>query len=214
MDENNELRTEHDNGESSDKQNKNSKIGVKDIIEAILGLVILAIFAFIIIGAFSSDCIQCTLCGDNNNRLFVYANGKDEEGVEYISCLGPAGCLGCGINSKCWPTECLYVKHATDTNQTLSGCVTFYNEGGCIAKSNVKSVGKYSDQSSCLGISCSGENYVEVKAESAQASEQNTCLGFGCGNKVDTTVRGYNEAVPRQFRNGCWTNGEPEEGGE
>ena len=184
---------------------KNLPEGTKNVLEILMGLAIWAAFIFIIIGAFSSDCLQCTWCGDANNRLFVFAKGTSEEGIEYVSCVGPAGCVGCGINSKCWPTECLYVKGASENGGVTTGCITYYNEAGCITKSDVKSKGTYSENTTgCFGISCSGENYVEVVADSQYATEQNTCLGAGCGSKLGTEVRGYNNVLPRQFKKGCW----------
>lgn len=197
-------------GEDTSPKGNASSIEVSKVIELIAGLAIWAVFIFIVINAFKSDCVQCTLCGDANNRLFIYANGTSEDGVEYVSCVGPAGCVGCGINSKCWPTECLYVKGASDGG-TTTGCVTYYNEGGCITKSEVKSNGTYSENVGCFGISCSGEKYLEVIADSQYAAVRNSCLGVGCGDKLGTAVRGYNDSLPRQFSRGCWGTNKPKE---
>lgn len=174
----------------------------KDMIATIL--MIVGVILILIIG-FSSGCVRCTNCGDDDTRFFVYASGTSSDGVEYKSCVGPAGCLGCGINSKCWPTECTRVKTVSNGKE-LSGCVTYYNETGCIANSDVKSVGKYSDQITCLGISCAGNKYVETVAETTQAKEQATCLGISCGKPQAISPKYYNSNMPRRFKEGCWKN--------
>lgn len=216
MDENKEIKQY--NNQTTDRmeqnQNKNINQSGNEIVEMILGFVFLAIFVFIIIGAFANDCVKCTWCGDDANRVFIYEHGKELDGSEYLSCVGPAGCVGCGFGAKCWPTECLYIKMPVDEHKELSGCVTYYNKAGCIAKSDVYSVGRYSTSASCLGIACAGESYVEEIAESERAVEQNTFMGVGCGNKVDTDVRRYNDASPRQFPKGCWGVSKKKEGGE
>lgn len=194
----NEEKREEGNNENSQKP---EKITIKDTIISIATLIIF--FAIVIIG-FSSGCISCTACGGDDNRLILFANGTDDNGVEYISCVGPAGCLGFGLNSKCWPTECTYVKLALSSNEELSGCVTYYNKTGCIANSDVKSNGTYSQNTSCLGVVCSGEKYYEKVGESTEAREQNTTCGVGCGNTVVVNKRNYNEKMPRQFKTGCW----------
>lgn len=159
----------------------------------------------IIVGGFASGCVRCTNCGADDTRFFVYASGTSSDGVDYKSCVGPAGCLGFGINSKCWPTECVSVEKASSDGKKLSGCVTYYNEIGCIANSGVKSEGKYSDEVTCFGISCSGKKYIETVAENTQAKEQTTCLGIGCGNAVAAEAKDYNAEMPRQFIRGCWS---------
>lgn len=215
MEEKNELQQSVDEkSEKTEQKNDNTKLSGNDIFEMIIGLVFLAAFVFIIIGAFANDCIKCTWCGDDSNRVLIYEHGKEIDGSEYLSCVGPAGLIGCGLNSKCWPTECLYIKVPVDQNKQLTGCVTYYNETGCIAKSDVKSVGKYTTNSSCLGITCAGESYVEEITDSERAAEQDTYCGIGCSNKVETSVRNYNAAAPRQFRKGCWGVEKKEEGGE
>ncbi len=175
----------------------------------LLILLILCCFPLIIItGCGIGNCIQCSNCGDDNTRIFVCAKGTDDNGVEYTSCVGPAGILGCGLNTKCWPTECVSVKK-TDSNNTLSGCVTYYNGCGCISKSEVKSVGKYSDTFNCLGVKCSGTEYVETTADTTKATKQNMCLNMSCGEKesVDSPYN-YNSSMPRAFTRGCWTSAE------
>ena len=173
--------------------------------EAIQTIIVMAALILLIVGGFLSGCVRCTNCGNDDNRFFIYASGTSEEGVDYQSCVGPAGCLGFGVNSKCWPTECLHVKGVT-SERNVSGCVTYYNEVGCIANSGVKSVGKYDDQVSCFGINCVGTKYVETVAETTKAREQFTCLGMKCGNETADNSRNYNSTMPRQFEKGCWSN--------
>lgn len=187
---------------------KQGKVYSKRTFKEILMLLALCCCPLLIVtGCGIGNCVQCSSCGDDNTRLFVCAKGTDSNGVEYTSCVGPAGILGCGLNSKCWPTECVKVEK-NDENTALSGCVTYYNAFGCIDKSEVKSNGKYSDSATCLGIQCAGAEYVETVAETTRATEQSTCLGISCGGKQSVTSKNYNSAMPRLFPNGCWSSAE------
>lgn len=177
-----------------------------DAKEAISSIIIFVVLILIIASGFASGCVRCTACGADDTRFYLCASGTSPTGVEYKSCVGPAGCLGFGINSKCWPTECESIKKNSSSGNTLSGCVIYYNEAGCIAKSDVKSEGQYTDTITCLGIGCMGKKYVERTAETTQAKEQNNCLGIGCGGKAVVESRDYNSMMPRQFEKGCWGN--------
>ncbi len=190
--------------ESNENNQRNNHSTAKEI----LLLILMCCFPLIVItGCGVGSCIQCSNCGDDNDRLFVCAKGSDANGVEYTSCVGPAGILGFGLNSKCWATECVSVKQS-DNGSTLSGCVTYYNAGGCISKSEVKSVGKYSDSVTCLGIKCAGKEYVETAAETTKATEQTTCLNMSCGGKEAVNPKNYNSSMPRAFTHGCWAPAE------
>ena len=195
-----ELNEERVNAEGTEK-NKDAQAEKKERMKTIA---LMVIFVLIIVGGFASGCVQCTYCGDDNTRFFVYASGTSDEGIQYKSCVGPAGCLGFGINSKCWPTECTYIKNVSGSYGELTGCIKYYNTAGCIANSNVKSEGKYSGSITCLGISCWGNKYVETVAETTKAKEQNTCLGINCGSASSTESKNYNSTMPRQFTKGCW----------
>lgn len=157
-------------------------------------------------GGFAGGCVRCTACGSDYNRFYIYASGTSDNGIDYKSCVGPAGCLGLGINSKCWPTECISIQRNLSNGNELSGCVTYYNEAGCIAKSNVKSVGKYKDSVTCGGIDCAGTKYVETVAETTNAKERKTFLGINCGNAASVESHNYNIQMPRQFTKGCWSD--------
>ena len=87
---------------------------------------------------------------------------------------------------------------------SLKGCVTYYNEVGCIDRSDVKSYGKYSNNTSCIGISCFGSKYIENTAETTQASTKTSCFGMNCGENTVADSKGYNSKMPRQFTRGCW----------
>lgn len=187
-----------------EKRKGSSKKSFKEV----LMLLALCFFPLLVItGCGIGNCIQCSNCGDDNTRIFVCAKGTDNNGVEYTSCVGPAGILGFGLNSKCWPTECVSVKQS-DGSSTFSGCVTYYNAVGCIDKSEVKSKGKYSGSVTCLGIKCAGKEYVETVAETTKATEQTNCLGVRCGGKESVTPKNYNSTMPRLFPNGCWSSAE------
>ena len=190
MEENNKV-VEVQNNETTDEQNVTPEAEHIDTpqekkkrrIKTVLKIAALVAFVLGIIGGFSNGCIRCTNCGDDDTRFFVYASGTDVNGVAYKSCVGPAGCLGFGLGTKCWPTECTYVKQYGSEQGTLSGCVTYYNSMGCISNSDVKSEGKYTDSLTCMGISCTGKRYVETVAETTQAKQTSTCLGMSCGGK-------------------------------
>lgn len=210
MDEKGEMKDMAARNGNAEKEKTNSgestvkdKTDRKDIIKTIL--VWVAIIGIVVIG-FASGCVRCTNCGADDTRFFVYASGTSTEGIDYKSCVGPAGCLGFGLNSKCWPTECTSVKGTTVGGNDLSGCVTYYNAAGCVANSEVKSEGKYSNQITCMGIGCAGTKYVETVAETTKAKEQSTCLGIGCGNSTSVEAKDYNSIMPRQFSKGCWSN--------
>lgn len=189
------------------EENKDSGSKKKSLKEVLMLLALCCFPLLIVTGCGIGNCIQCSNCGDDNTRIFVYAEGTDNNGVEYTSCVGPAGILGFGLNSKCWPTECVSIK-SSEEFITLSGCVTYYNAVGCIDKSEVKSVGKYSDSVTCLGIKCAGTEYVETVAETTKATEQTNCLGIGCGGKQSVTPKNYNSTMPRLFPTGCWSSAE------
>lgn len=158
-----------------------------------------------IVGCGFSDSMRCTACGDNDTRLGVYASGT-ESGIEYKSCVGPAGILGFGCDTSCWPTECLEVKQMKASDDTFSGRIYYYNDWGCIGNSAQESKGKYSQGFSCLGISCEGEEYREsVTKKGTVASIESTCLGIGCKDKQSEKSRDYNSQMPRQFETGCWS---------
>ncbi|MDO5382464.1 MAG: hypothetical protein Q4F06_07105 [Eubacteriales bacterium] len=157
-------------------------------------------------GCGANSCVRMTTCGDNDTRLILYAKGVDENGVEYTSCVGPAGCLGLGLNSKCWPTECVKIRTSSDGTEEITGCVTYYNETGCIANSEVKSNGSYSTNATCFGISLCGNEYKETVAESVQANKTSTCFGISCGQRQQVEPLNYNSKMPRAFPKGCWTS--------
>ena len=178
----------------------------KEKIVQVFILILICTLPFMtMLGCGSDSCIRCTMCGDTDTRMIFYANGTDPNGVEYMSCVGPAAIFGFGIDSKCWPTECVYVKKQM-SDERLTGCVTYYNETGCISNTKVKSNGNYQNNMTCLGISCVGTSYNEVVAESTQASVGSSCLGISCGDTQSVNSRGMNERMPRMFVNGCWTN--------
>lgn len=177
----------------------------KKVLEGLFLVMLCCCPIIVLTGCGADSCIRCTACGDDDTRFFVYASGTDNQGVSYKSCVGPAGILGCGLNTKCWPTECVSVEQNADSNK-VSGCVVYYNEMGCISKTGVKSNGKYSDDATCLGITCAGTKYKEVVAETTKATETNTCLGVSCGGEESVEPYNYNNSMPRSFPNGCWTN--------
>lgn len=184
---------------------KPSETKGKTRIKQILTLILLCCFPLLIITSCGiSNSIQCSNCGDNRTRILVYAKGTDNNNVEYTSCVGPAGILGFGCGTKYWPTECVSIKNESNGKQ-LSGCVTYYNDCGCIANSEVKSSGKYTDAITCAGIECTGVEYIETAADTTKATETSSILGISCRDKKSVTPRNLNSSMPRAFRLGCWS---------
>lgn len=176
----------------------------KKVIELVTLLSLSLLPLLGIVGCGFSDTVRCSACGDNDTRVGLYASGT-ESGIEYKSCVGPAGILGFGCDTACWPTECLKVK-SSSSSETLSGCVYYYNDWGCIGKATEESKGSYSKDTTCLGIACEGEEYKESVTDSGvSATRTSTCLGISCGEKESTNSKDYNAQMPRQFVNGCWS---------
>ena len=177
----------------------------KKVLESVCLVLLCMIPLFLVMGCGPGNCVKCTVCGDDSNRLFVYASGTTDDGVEYQSCVGLSGLMGCGFGTKCLPTECMSVHKAKDSNNAINGCVCYYSDFGCIQE-NEKSDGIYTDTYSCLGVSCTGSKYNEaVYDDTVKAVEQNYCLGMGCGEKVQVESKDYNEQWKRQFPKGCWS---------
>lgn len=157
------------------------------------------------VGCGLSDTFKCSMCGDDSTRIGIYASGTSSNGIDYQSCVGPAGCLGIGLDSYCWPTECLKVNYNNGTGN-VTGCIYYYNGCGCIANTDIKSKGTYTDDTLGCGYSkCAATKYVENNAENSQAKTQNSCLGISCGKAQNTESKYLNNAQPRQFINGCWS---------
>lgn len=155
-----------------------------------------------------SDWFQCASCGDDGTRMICFATQKQDNGDEYLSCLGPAACINFGCDSSCFPTECMYVKHVVDENESEVGIVYYYDDG-CVGEHESNSSGQYSDSYTCMGMSCtpcSGEKYTEKReGDSVQAFKQNTCFGCANGEEVKEKDRGYNTKWIRQFSKGCFS---------
>ena len=186
------------------KSNKHNNTKTK--VRHVLLLVSLCCFPFLMItGCGFTGCFKCTNCGDDSNRILTCASGTDNNGVKYTSCVGPAGILGFGCNSKCWPTECVKVKKGLGSSE-ISGCVTYYNETGCIDKTAVKSNGKYSDSVNCLFISCGASEYVETVTDTTKAEEGTSCFGCSLKDERAVTPKNYNSSMPRSFQKGFWSS--------
>lgn len=159
----------------------------------------------IVTGCGITDSLRCENCGDNDTRLVFYAAGTTEEGLDYQSCVGCGGCLGFGLDSKCWPTECEYI-HGEEGDTQISGWVYYYNNYGCIDESDIYSYGTYSYGQTCMGIECGGERYVESNTgDSKKAYVQTTCLGVACGSKENIESVDLSSQLERQFEKGCWS---------
>ena len=155
-----------------------------------------------ITGCGSSGCFGCSKCEAYD--CLVCAGGTEDK-VTYRTCVGPAGCLGCGLNTIFWPTECVQAKATQDDNLYLKGTVIYYNGFGSIKNSEVKSRGNYSAAVGCLGIKCFKKEYIEnADEDTTKGKIQNSCFCFSCGGKKKVEPKYYNESMPRKYKNGCW----------
>ncbi len=177
----------------------------KKFLQFIL-VVILCTSPFILAGCGLGDMVLCTQFDDNADRLFLCGSGRTGSGIEYKSCVGPAGCTGIGLGTKCWPTECVTI----ETKDDVKGNITFFDGVGCIDSGKPMSSGHYTEEDvSCLGISCAATMYEENKdLQGTTARQVTTCFNIACADEGNVSVKGYNDNVPRLFPKGCWTCGE------
>ena len=70
----------------------------KKVIELVTLLSLSLLPLLGIVGCGFSDTVRCSACGDNDTRVGLYASGT-ESGIEYKSCVGPAGRLGFGCDT-------------------------------------------------------------------------------------------------------------------
>ena len=157
-----------------------------------------------VMGCGMARSFSCTMCGSSTTYTPIYASGTEETtDIEYQSCIGPASVINCGLNTQCWPTECMYVKFKNDENVAVTGTVCYYNKFGCIDDKDVMSVGSYGESVNCLVSWCSVGKYTEkVNSDGTKATKATNCFGITC-NESPTDVRNYNDALPRQFKFGC-----------
>lgn len=174
------------------------------LLKGLLLAVLCCVPLLVITGCGADSPVRCTLCGNDDDRVLVYASGS-KGGIDFKSCVGPAGILGIGLNSKCWPTECVGVSASGDSGN-LSGCIYYYNGFGCISDTTVKSSGKYSSIQSCIpGFVLCGSYYKEEVADTTRARTGTTCFGLGCNGETSTEPQYLNNKMPRSFTYGCWS---------
>lgn len=171
----------------------------------LLGICVLPMIAAAFSGCGIKQSYSCRMCGSSTTYTPVYASGIADDGdsqYEYTSCVGPAGCIGFGCNTACWPTECISIKKTTTT-----GVVIYYDPVGCIGcsgESTSLSKGKYNDNVSCLGITCASSTYVEeINADKSVAYTTASCFGCTIGEKEYVNNLNLNNSVDRKFEHGC-----------
>lgn len=184
------------------KGNDNSKNKKLSELLILIGICLTPILA--ITGCGLKQSYSCSTCGSTKTYTPLYASGVDETTeVEYTSCVGPAGCLGCGLNTSCWPTECLYVKFSDDDNLQYSGIVYYYDGCGCIGSKKAMSSANYDVGTDCGFFNCNCTKYnEEVKSDGTEAYTGLSCGGIAC-NKKPAESEDFNNNMPRKFRHGC-----------
>ncbi|MGN0594989.1 MAG: hypothetical protein ACI4I6_07515 [Hominimerdicola sp.] len=147
---------------------------------------------------------KCSSCGSSDTYTPIYASGVEEDtDIEYTSCVGPAGCLGCGLNTSCWPTECEQIKFTDNDGKKYEGMIYYYDGFGCIGKNDTMSYGKYDVGMDCGFFNCNYSAYnEEVNNDGTRAYTGPSCLGISC-NEEPVDSMDYNNNMPRKFKHGC-----------
>lgn len=177
--------------------NKNRRDKIKKLIQLSLLLVLCCIPISVITG-----------CGGTNCYTPFYAGGTDADTmIDYGSCVCPAGCIGFGCNTVCFPTECLYVNYNVgDGSENTTGLIYYYDDFGCLDNENVMSSGSYTTTSNCTLLSALySKGYTEDVSKSLVKSTYSTSC-FGCRlQSQNVESRNLNEIMPRQYPYGCYT---------
>lgn len=139
---------------------------------------------------------EAVLCAINNT-----ASGN----TKYTNCAGPAAICKIGLNTACWPTECVC---ATSADGKTKANITYYNGCGCVSDKNVKSEGTYTTSVGlCTSLNCSTKTYTENTDEAKMKSvayKTTSCMGCS-SDKQEVASRWLNVQQPRLFTNGCWS---------
>ena len=185
--------------DNTSKKEKSQKQKVKEIMVLLL---LCSLPLIIATGCGLKRSYSCSACGSKETYTPIYASGVMNDKIEYTSCVGPAGLTCFGLNTKCWPTECLSVK-IQDDNKYTAGCIYYYNGFGCISDANTRSHGEYTSGMNCGFINCDSSTYQEdVKADGNIAYTGGSCLGCTI-NKQPTKSLEINDKMPRQYPQGC-----------
>ena len=201
---NTKVRNERRKGNKMDTNTfSNNKKSRKRKVKELLVLILLCMIPLIIAtGCGLQRSYSCSACGSKETYTPIYASGVTDGKIEYKSCVGPGGLTCFGLNTKCWPTECLSVKYQ-EKNTYNTGCIYYYNGFGCISDRNVRSHGEYARGMSCGFINCDSSTYQEdVNADGDRAYTGGSCLGCTI-NKQATDSNRVNNRMPRQYPQGC-----------
>lgn len=186
---------------------KNNRSRRERVMQMVLLVALCCVPMFVITGCSGEHSLSCMLCGSSATYTPIVAYGMDEElGIEYTSCVGPAGYLGCGCSSLCFPTECLVVSYEYE-NELTSASICYYDDFGCLDNEGVMSTGYYNTSNTCLGgaVTVSNDTYVEnVRKDSVSANQTSYCLGCSY-DEQEVEPRYLNEIMPRQYPYGCCT---------
>lgn len=145
--------------------------------------------------------LQCNGCPE---AILCALSNTESGNTKYVNCAGPAAIFKIGLNTACWPTECV---HATSADGKTVANIKFYNGCGCINGKNVKSVGTYTTSVGfCTSLGCSKNIYTEYTDEKKHAStayRSTSCMGCDSDEK-QVGSRLLNVQQPRLFEKGCW----------
>lgn len=170
-----------------------------------------------------SEKFSCKMFGSIKTYTPLYASGTEidkndnyDRQIEYISCVGPSGCVGVGCGTSCIPTECLYVNMTGESvngdaedNYDMSGIVYYYDNVGCVGKDDSMSVGVYNRSTNVMGCNvmplCDGVYKEKVLNDGTDSVNANVHI-FGCTfGETPTEYMDLNNSLPRKYKYGCAT---------
>lgn len=152
--------------------------------------------------------LKCHGCdGTTLSALSLIAN-TDE--AQYMECAGPGAIFRCGLNTTCWPTECVFFRLSED-EINLNGNVVYYHGCGSVDSASVKSIGLYTtgekactlcDNDADIHIECTNEK--NGKRDTKAYSKPEGCLGWICIGEEEPQDINFTAISPGLLK-GCWS---------
>ena len=149
--------------------------------------------------------LQCHGCKETATSALLMAANYDD--IKYTDCAGPGAIFRCGLNTVCWPTECVFFKLQEDEETEINGKAIYYHGCGSIDSASVKSLGMYTVGGSLCDINSGG--YVECASEKdgkttiKAYNKPDGCLGWMCMEEETPMNANFGYSSP-SLLNGCW----------
>lgn len=152
--------------------------------------------------------LRCHGC--DGTTLSVLSQVANVEDAKYTDCAGPGAILRCGLNTVCWPTECVLFK-LNDDDIKLDGNVVYYHGCGSVDSASVKSLGIYTNgKKTCTLCDNDNELYIECtnekdgKRKTTAYTKPEGCLGWLCIDKEDSLNLNFGAISPGLLK-GCYS---------